>query len=189
MRSRLLLLIALFTLTMFSNAEEPNSQRALPTPALSTSGEGNEMSVDGIVFVRGGMNMGDGMDASLTHYFTRHLGFTADADDLTSNFVLFHEYGFRGGPTYTLRPKSRFQPFGRALFGYSRFKEINNGPTRPYVGGLSYLAGVGTDVRVVGSMFTRFAADYENDPHTGIDTTRVFRMSVGVTYKFGRYGL
>ena len=83
-----------------------------PVPALSKApGDSNDAAVSGILLMRGGQNFsnspsdwhaGDGAEATITHYFTRHLGFTGEADLMKSNFVEFREYGFRGGPTFRL---------------------------------------------------------------------------------------
>ena len=185
MRSRLLLLVVLFSLTLFSNAQKPVGPTQ-PVPALTSIGENNEASVNGVLLVRGGPNTGEGLSASLTHYFMRHFGVTADADVLKSDFVLFREYGYRVGPTVTFLRTSRIHPFAHALFGYSRFKETMTGPHRPYVNGLSYMAGAGGDVRLAGPVFARLAVNGQVDPSTHENKTRLLRISFGLTYKFGR---
>jgi hypothetical protein len=181
----LLLLVVLFSLTSFLNAQKPVGQTQ-PVPALSSIGENTEASVNGDILVRGGPNTGEGMNASLTHYFTRHFGVTADADILKSDFRLFREYGYRAGPSVTFLRTSRIQPFVQALFGYSRFKETVTGPRRPYVSGFSYMMGAGGDVRLVGPVFARLAVDGQVDPSTHGNDTHVLRISFGLAYKFGR---
>jgi len=175
----------LLSLAAFSVAEKPPD--AEPAPAVSmVPVEANEVSLSGVFFERENMNAGKGMSTSLTHYFTGHFGFTADADILKSDFALFREYGYRAGPTVTFLRSYRVQPFAHFLMGYSRFKEINTGPQRPYVSGFSYMPGGGADVRLIGSVFARVAIDGEVDPDTGPSVTHVMRLSFGLNYKFGR---
>lgn len=155
-------------------------------PALSSiTGKNNEASVNGVLLVRGGPNYGEGMNASLTHYFTRHFGVVTDAEVLKSDFQLFREYGYRAGPTVTFLRTPRIQPFAHVLFGYSRFKEKMTGPHLPYVGGFSYMAGAGSDARLAGPVFARVAVDGQVDPDVR-GATHLLRISFGLTYKFGR---
>ena len=120
--------------------------------------------------------------------FTRHFGFSADADLLRSDYVQFREYGFRAGPTVRFFQTARMEPFARALIGYSRFKETITGPNEPYVSGVSYLVGMGDDVRLAGPVWARVAGDYEQNSSVGPKATRLLRISFGFTYKFNRFG-
>ena len=156
-------------------------------------GGASDVSLNGIVFVRGGMNTGTGLDATVSHYFTKHFGIAADADILRSDFVNFREYGYRAGPTVRFNRIWRVQPFARSLFGYSRFKETNTGPQRPYVNGFSYLVGAGSDVRLAGPIYGRLAGDYEqnpdvHNPQTRTAATRLLRFTMGFSYRFGATG-
>jgi len=171
------------------------AQQAVPVPAITKApGDSNDVAVSAIILARGGENFsnspsdwhaGTGAEATITHYFTRHLGFTAETDLLKSNFVLFREYGFRGGPTFRLFLSPRFQPFGRALFGYSRYKETNTGPTRPYEQGFSYIVGGGSDIRIVGQIFARVSGDFEANPAFADVKTHAIRVGIGLKYAFG----
>jgi hypothetical protein len=185
----LVTLVAFLSLAAVSNAAEKD---VLPVPALSGSGNmNNEFSLSEITSVRHNpWSTGYGVDGTISHYFTRYLGFSADADVLRSDQNAMAAYGFRGGPTARFFRNSRVQPFARALFGYGRLKEVENGPHRPYVNGFSYLAGGGTDVRFLGPLNVRLAADFENDPGNGKSVTnnRLLRFGVGLSYHFGGYG-
>jgi hypothetical protein len=139
------------------------------------------------------MNTGTGLDATVSHNFSKHYGIAADADILRSDFVNFREYGYRAGPTVRFNRISRVQPFARSLFGYSRFKETNTGPQRPYVNGFSFVAGAGADLRLVGPISARLAADYEqnpdiHNPQTGTAAMRLLRFTMGFSYRFGAAG-
>ncbi len=174
--------IATFLLTL---AVVSWAQQSVPVPALSKApGDRNDAAVSAIILMRGGENFGKGAEATITHYFTRHLGFTGETDLLKSNFVEFREYGFRGGPTYRLLRWDRYQPFARALFGYSRFKETVTGPNRPYEEGLSYIVGGGADVRILGQIFARVSGDFEANPSFDGNKTRALRLGIGLKYAF-----
>jgi hypothetical protein len=182
------LICAVLVLALFANAAE---LKDAPSPALIIPGEDNDISLGGIVLDRGIGNIGTGMDASVSHYFTRHFGIATGADLLRSDYVQFKEYGYRAGPTVRLNGIWGVQPFVRSLFGYSRFKETSTGPTQPYVSGFSYLVGTGGDLRLSGLIFARVAADYEEDPnalHPHNIPTRVLRLSMGLSYRFGGAG-
>jgi hypothetical protein len=189
-RSRSVLLLAL----LLALAVSTWGQNVLPAPAItSAAGGNNDIAVSGIVSLRQGGNTGIGMDASASRFFTKHLAFTVEADDLKSDFVSFREYGFRGGATYRLFSARRVQPFVRGLAGYSRLKELPTGTNEPYVSGFSYIAGGGADVLVVGALAARVSADLENDPSftnklTGVHySVHVGRIGFGLKYSFGGY--
>lgn len=190
MRSHVMI-CAVLVLALFANAEE---RRDVPSPALTSSwgsGKVNNISMSEIGFVRGGMNTGTGLDAAVSHYFSKHFGVAADADLLRSDFVNFSEYGYRVGPTVRFNPAWRIQPFARSLFGYSRFRENNTGPQRPYVNGFSYLVGAGGDVWLAGPISARLAADYEQNPNVPDPrpaATRMLRFTMGLSYQFGSAG-
>lgn len=182
------MICAVLVLALFANAAD---RKDIPYPALGNPGEATDISLGGVVFVRGGMNTGTGLDATVSHYFTRHFGIAADADVLRSEFVQFREYGYRAGPTVRFSRIWRVQPFAHSLFGYSRFKETNTGPQRPYVNGFSFLMGAGGDVRLAGPISARLAADYEQNPDVPSPrsaATRMLRFTMGLSYRFGGVG-
>jgi hypothetical protein len=191
LKFRLLLVVALLSLTVASNAQSANEKNSQPAPALSGSGVTNDdVSLGYILTVRHDpWSTGYGVDGTVSHYFTRYFGFSAEADVLRSDQWSLAAYGFRGGPTVRFRQISRLQPFTRALFGYGRLKEIENGPTRPYANGFSYVLGAGSDVRLAGPFVARFSGDFENDPGVGrIANNRLVRIGMGLAYRFGGYG-
>lgn len=176
----------LVLISLLSLAVSAWSQTSVPAPALSkVSSNSNDVAVSGIVLVRDNANTGLGGDVALTHYFMKYLGFTGEADLLKSNYVELREYGFRGGPTFRLFPSSRFQPFARGLFGYSRYKETVTGPNRPYINGFSYILGGGTDIVLVGPLSARLSGDFEDDPSFVGNKTRLLRFGFGLKYSFG----
>ena len=191
MKFRFLFVVVLLSLAVVSNA---GAQATEPAPSLAGTGfTNNQIALSPIVTVRHNpLSSGYGADGTVSHYFTRYLGFSADADVYRSDQWLQAGYGFRGGPTVRFRRASRLQPFARALFGYARLKEIQTGPTRPYIDGFSYVLGGGADVMLVGRFAARLAADFENDPGVGRSNenlhNRLIRIGVGVSYHFGKYG-
>ena len=184
------LICAVLVLALFANAVE---RKDAPAPALRIPGEDSDISLSGIVQVRPDqtksglqIQLGTGMSATVSHYFTRHFGISADADFMRSDYVQFQGYGYRAGPTVRLNHVWRVEPFARALFGYSRYKETNTGPKLPYVSGLSFLAGGGGDLRLSGSIFARLAADYEqqtDSPRPHYATARMLRDTMGLSYR------
>jgi len=159
-----------------------------PSPLAGASDNSNEIAVSGAVMLRHELNTGTGVDAAITHYFVRNLGFTADADLMRSNYLDFREYGFRGGPTFRLLPERRLQFFAHGLFGYARFKDTGTGSARPYENGFSYVAGGGADVRVAGPISARMSGDFEHFTATGgANPTRLLRFGFGLKYSFGNH--
>ncbi len=176
----------LVLIPLLSLAVSAWAQTLLPAPALSkVSSNSNDLAVNGIVLVRDNANTGSGGEVALTHFFMRHLGITSEADLLKSNFVGLREYGFRGGPTYRFFLSSRFQPFARGLFGYSRYKETITGPNEPYINGFSYILGGGSDVVLLGPLSARLSGDYEGNPSFNGIKTRMVRFGFGLKYSFG----
>ena len=191
MKLRLLFVVVLLSLPVLSYAGEQDTE---PAPALAGTGfTNNEIALSPIVTVRHNpMSSGYGGDGTVSHYFTRYFGFSADADVYRSDQWLQAGYGFRGGPTVRFRRDSRLQPFARGLFGYARLKEIQTGPLAPYISGFSYVLGGGADLMLVGPFAARLAADFEDYPGVGGTIqnlhNRLVRIGVGVSYHFGKYG-
>ena len=134
-------------------------------------------------------NAGVAADAAYTHYFTRNLGLTADADVLGANYEAFRAYGYRVGPTYRFIPYQRLQLFTRGLLGYARFKDGLTGPHRPYQDGFSYTLGGGTNIWLSDGWAARISGDYENCAGSSgkASPTRYLRFGVGFEYSFGRH--
>jgi lipopolysaccharide transport system permease protein len=130
-----------------------------------------------------------GAEESLSHYFTPHIGVSADVDVMKSSRDWFDAYGFRGGPTARFSKIGRLQPFARGLFGYGRYKATYTGPgpSHPYIGGFSFLAGGGSDVRLTGPFAARIAADYERYPSAPTSPTQLLRLSVGLVWRLTAY--
>lgn len=159
-----------------------------PAPALGLLPvDTNQFAMSGGVLMKQKMNTGEAADAEYTHYFTRNLGFTADADLLRSNYQAFREYGYRFGPTYRFIPNQRVQLFPRALFGYARFKSGLTGPRRPYQDGFSYALGGGADIWLTGPWSARVTGDFEDcvDSFGAANPTRFLRVEFGFKYSFG----
>ena len=188
MRSHVAICAVLLVLAMFASAAE---RKDAPAPALGEQGEGGDISLGGIVFLRQAQNFGTGLDATVSHYFTKHFGIAANADLLRSDFVQFRENGYRAGPTVRFNRSSRVRLFARSLFGYSRFRETNTGPRRPYVNGFSFLVGAGGDLRLTGPIYARLAGDYEQNPDVPAPrpaVTHLLRLTMGLSYRFGGAG-
>jgi hypothetical protein len=173
---------AVFLMSAFLSAQQPfetqssSEKRTAPAPAITDRGD-NELSVSYVIPVRHDpWSSGYGADVTASRYFTRHVGFSADVDYVKSSYESFTAYGFRGGPVVRIAQIGPFEPFARGLFGY------------PYVGGFSYLAGAGTDFRIVGPFSARVAADFEHFERIHASVIEDLRFSIGCSYHFKKFG-
>jgi hypothetical protein len=184
MKTYLLVAIATLLLTASSLAQPSG---APPASMSRPQVDDEEFAVSYLTFLRHDWNTGQGVEWTASHYFTKHLAFSADGEALNSTYSQFREYGLRGGPTLALFRVSRLQPFVRALAGFSHFRADYTGATQPYVNGFSYELGSGCDVRITGPVAARVAAGFEHDPNVPGSTTRLLRLAVGLNYHFGGY--
>ena len=193
MKFRLLLLVFVFIFCTLVPAADKGAQ---PAPALSGLPGVNEIAIGPMFNLHTDLNTGYGVNATLSHYFTRHFGISSDSEYLKLDTRDLTEYAFRAGPSIHFYEKGRFRPFARALVGYARWKATYTVPSSqlpfrgpagsyPYDGGLSFLVGAGTDIRVSGPISARVAGDFMDDGPTHNDKTRLVRLSVGLTYRFG----
>lgn len=197
MKSRLVVLVLVFVLSTLASAQQRPAKEALPAPALSNVPEEDEIAISPIVNLHSDGNAGYGTNATLSHYFTRRFGITADGEYLTSNLYDLHEYAFRVGPTVRFHEKGRVQPFARGLLGYARVKATYTadqksigGPisSYPYDDSASFLLGAGADIALMGPLSARVAGDFIDDLGTHNDKTRMLRLGVGIVYRFGLGG-
>lgn len=156
-------------------------QRA-PVPALS-SPLGDDVSASYMLVVKDrSLDSGNGADFTSTHYFTYHLGISAQVEAMRTDRFKVREAAVRMGATYRFNVGANFQPFVRAFAGYSGVSATYFGPTNPTKSGGSLLAGAGTDIRVRGPLFARFTLDAVDNWDA---KTRFARGAVGFGYHFG----
>jgi hypothetical protein len=177
MRTRVLCVVT----AMFLLACCGFGQRA-PVPALS-SPLGDDLSVSYMLVAKdSSLNVGNGADFTSTHYFTEHLGISAQTEAMRMDRFQVREVAARMGATYRFNVGANYQPFVRVFAGYSGVSATYFGPTRPHKYGGSLLAGAGTDVRVRGPLFARLTLDAVDNWDA---KTRFARGAVGFAYHFG----
>lgn len=155
-----------------------------PTTALSGL-NGGDLTTSYVVMVKStNFDIGyQGADVSTTKYFTKHLGFRAEADFERMNTFNYREYGFRGGPVYKFKPGQNAQPYVQYLIGYAQAKgTIFPGPY-VYHGGLSMLGGGGVDYRLKNGWFARGGLDFvaDNNKTNGLGS-KYARVTFGLSY-------
>jgi opacity protein-like surface antigen len=196
-KSRLLLLFVALVLCTLAPAAEHSENATQTTPALSNVPEEVGISVTPLASFHTNADIGYGMNATLSHYFTRRFGISADGEYLKSNMYDLHEYAFRAGPTIRFAKIGRIQPFARGLAGYARVKATYTpdqlpfkGPagSYPYDDSFSFLIGAGVDVALAGPFSARVAGDFLDDLGTHNDKTRLLRLGAGIVYHFGGLG-
>ncbi len=194
MKRALWVFAVVFLMNVFLSAQQPfvsqssSEKRTEPAPALTDMGN-SELSVSYVSLVRHDpWSSGYGADVTASRYFTRHVGFSMDADYLKSSYDSFTAYGLRGGPVVRITKIGPFTPFVRGLFGYGKFSNILTGKGNPYEGGFSYIAGAGTDFRLAGPFSARVAADFEDYPRISESTIHDMRVSIGCSYRFKKFG-
>jgi hypothetical protein len=179
MRNRTLYTVAaIFLLACFCYGQ------GVPVPALRTP-VGDDVSVGYMLVVKdSGLNLGNGVEFKSTHYLTRHIGFSAEAEamQVTPRWNL-SEIAARGGATYRFNIGANFQPFVQALAGYASVTATSYfGPGKHTKVGGSLLGGAGADVRVRGPLFARITADVVDNWDA---KTRFVRGTAGIAYHFG----
>lgn len=157
-----------------------------PSTALAGS-PGGDITASYVVMVKSSnFDIGwQGADFSMTKYITRHWGVRAEGDVQRMDTFDYREYGFRGGPVYSFRPKMHIQPFMHYLVGYARTKgTIFPGPYK-YYSGVSMLGGGGLDYRLTNGWFVRGGADIvaNNNDKNGFGN-KYARFTIGISYHF-----
>jgi hypothetical protein len=158
-----------------------------PVTAMEASSGGDITGSYSIMVKSADLDIGwKGADVSMTKYVTRHWGVRAEADMQRMDTFDFHEYGFRGGPVYSFRPKAHVQPYMHYLVGYARTKatEMFVGPY-VYHSGVSMLGGGGVDYRVKNGWFVRGGADIvANNNSTNGFGSKFARFTIGISRHF-----
>lgn len=108
--------------------------------------------------------------------------------------VRVHSYTFTGGPQFTMRRSSTFQPFARVLIGGGFFNAsanvlVNNVQTIPEVKtddhNLALGGGAGTDINLSRRLGMRVTIDYFRTAFYN-DNQNNLRGAVSLVYRWGR---
>jgi opacity protein-like surface antigen len=127
------------------------------------------------------------------NYGTRNINATSVGGVSISTRTKLRSYSFTGGPQFTLRRSSRFQPFARALFGGAWYNDstsivANNvqltSDLKESDKSLAIGGGAGTDMSLSRSLGIRIAVDYIRT-FLFNDAQNDYRASVGLVYRFG----
>jgi opacity protein-like surface antigen len=129
----------------------------------------------------GGFNL-NGWNASMTGYFTRNLGATADFNGSygSPSGISLKYHGFLFGPAVRFPNSSRLTPFAHALFGGGHGTITGFGSETKF----SWAAGGGVDVGVAPHVAVRVAQfDYMQTRFITL-TQNNLRYSAGIVLKF-----
>ena len=191
------IVLSLMTVPLWAEQTAPP-----PRAPISERGASFDVALSGILMLRSNgdfnpnpssWNSGMGVDLSVSHFFTKRLGLTIQSDFLNDSFLNFREYGVRGGAIARIRAGRKVEPFARAMFGYSRYREEKILPNQTNFSGFSYIVGGGMNFRLKGPLAAVGSLDFEGNPAihnrvgstTATTKTRLFRVGVGVKYTFG----
>ncbi len=185
MRSSTLVTVAtLFLLSgLCFGAGAPVAALEVPVAALNTSSN-NSVSLSYMFVVKdGGLNSGMGAELSSSHYFTQHLGIVAETEAIQVHSYKFHEYAARLGGIYRFNVGKDFQPYMVGSAGAANVSALYWGKPHKVSGSMQFEAG--SDVRINGPIFARFAGNVVDDWNA---RTHFISATAGIAYHFGGYG-
>ena len=132
--------------------------------------------------VEGGYN-GNGFNFGATGNLNNYFGITADfgTNFLSVEGASLHNYTYTFGPQLALRANKGYTPFVHALIGGGR---ISSPDVSGSISGMTMFAGGGVDINMNRYAAFRVGADWMMFRGDGLNTSKNFRVPVGVVFKF-----
>lgn len=127
------------------------------------------------------------------NYGTKYIKVLSSSGISVSTRTRLRSYTFMGGPQFTLRRSSRFQPFARALFGWAWYSDstnilANNVPLISEVkesnDSFALGGGGGADLSFTSHLGARVAVDYIRSFMFNNSQGNI-RATIGFVYRFG----
>ena len=182
---RIRTLFTVVTLVLLSGlcfaAEVPVAALGVPVVALNIPSS-SDFSLSSMLVVKDSSNHGIGAKLSSSHYFTRHLGIVAEAEAIDVQSYKLHEYAARLGGIYRFNVATDFQPYVVASAGAANVSALYWGEPHIVSGSMQFEAG--SDVRINGPIFARFAGNVVDDWNA---RTHFISATAGISYHFGNY--
>lgn len=128
----------------------------------------------------------NGWDASLSGYFHRYIGVTADFSGTygTPFTVSTHLYTYMFGPVLRATNSSPIVPFAHVLFGGAHISGSASGVGSASDSGFAWAPGAGVDVKMGKIASVRLAQFDFLQTHISSETQNNFRYSAGLVLRF-----
>jgi hypothetical protein len=137
--------------------------------------------------VGGSSTNANGWNAAVTGYITKNFGVTGDFAGAykTENGVSGHVYTYTFGPTVSVSPEAKVNPFVHALFGRTSVGASLSGSGSGSTSGFAMFIGGGVDAKLNKNLSIRaFQFDWLHYSVNGVTGSSNVRICAGAVFHF-----